>query len=381
MIPETLNVPHWGLYRDGVFTPMSVYELARLIESGIGEVQWNGGTARPEVVYVTRPDATRPVAAVECPELHAAILKRDEAALEKTRFRNGLLFYPLFAIAFLLAMAESVAALLPAVYAVITGAAHLESWLALHRLVADPRQYLRDCAARLRYASWLSLANKHWSRTSVLVGLWAVIYGIQLFVPGAQGAEPGYVEAAALVKNRVADEAWRLLTAAMLHGSVLHALMNAMTMLSLGAVLERGVHRHLMLPVWLVGAVAGSLLSWAASAQTSVGASGGILAVLSFLLVMGWRCRDQLPPDFGGALARSVGMIVLLGLLAWDAIDNAAHLGGAIASATVAFGVLRPQTALPLADSLPLAIVGRLAEVIVVCAALFTIAKLLMLFR
>ena len=115
----------------------------------------------------------------------------------------------------------------------------------------------------------------------------------------------------------------------MLHGSVIHFLMNASTMFALGPLLERGAQRYLLTPVWLAGAVSGSLLSWMATPTTSVGASGGILAVFTFLLVMGRRRKDRLPPDFANSLIRSLVMIGMLGLLAWGVIDNAAHLGGA----------------------------------------------------
>lgn len=380
LLPPLAEPPQWGLFRDGAMQPVPLPELVALIETGRGKEQWNGKGERPDVVFVTRPDAERPVPAVECPELRAAILKRDEDQLVKTRRSSGLLFYPLLLVTILFELILSAAALLPAVFAMINGAAHAEAWRTLARLRADPDRYLRDTAAQIRYAAWLALAgNRYWSRTWGLVLIWTAIYAVQYFMPaGARGEPAPYLAAAALVKSAVAAEPWRLLTAAMLHGSLLHILMNATTMLSLGVLLERGAHRHLLAPVWLAGALAGSLLSWASSTATSVGASGGIMAVFSFLLVMGYRCRAQLPPDFSSSLMRSLVMIGMLGLLAWGVIDNAAHLGGLLAGAGIARWVFREGPAtLPLPDSPGLTMLSRSCGIIVLAVAGLTLVKLL----
>ena len=188
----------------------------------------------------------------------------------------------------------------------------------------------------------------------------------------------GDLAAAALVKASLAAEPWRLLTASMMHGSILHIILNASAMLSLGLLLERGAHRHLVAPVWLVGSLAGSLFSWAATPTTSVGASGGILAVFGFLLVMAHRCRAQLPPGFGSSLVRSLVMIGMLGILAWNVIDNAAHVGGLLAGAALSYGILRAaKDKLPLPNSRPMTIAGRLGEVSLLAIAIFTLVKLL----
>lgn len=381
LLPELPDPPQWGLFKDGAMQPMPLPELVALIQGGRGAEQLNGKGERPDVVFVTRPESTRPVPAVECPELRAAILKRDEDQLVKTRRTNGLFFYPLLLVTIFLELTLSTLALLPAVFAMTNGAAHAEAWRTLARLRADPDRYLRDTSAQIRYAAWLTLAgNRYWSRTWGLVLIWVAIYAVQYFLPaGARGEPAPYLAAAALVKSAVVAEPWRLLTAAMLHGSILHILMNAITMLSLGVLMERGAHRHLLVPVWLAGALAGSLLSWAGTPATSVGASGGIMAVFSFLLVMGYRCRARLPPDFSSSLVRGLVMIGMLGLLAWGVIDNAAHLGGVLAGAAIARWVFRgDHTTLPLSDSPALTAVSRGCWVIVVAVAVFTLMKLLL---
>jgi membrane associated rhomboid family serine protease len=379
IFPEFAGEPQWGIFHKHEVEPTPLPEIISRISAGPGEVQWHGNTAEPDVLLVTRPDNVRPVVAAECVELQPAILQRDEQKLLMERKRNALVFYPLLLFAILLNNAASKFAVMCAVFAVSTGGAHIEAWLALNQLRRRPQGYLRNTAARLRYSAWLGLIGvKHWCRTCWMIGTWALIGGAQFFIPASSlpNGEPGYL-AAALIKSAVINEPWRLLTASMLHGSVIHLFMNAVTMLSLGMLLERGAHRHLLSVVWLSGALFGSLFSWALLPATSVGASGGILAVFCFLLVMTYRRKPLLPPDFLGALIRSLLMIAMLGLLAWSAIDNAGHLGGALAGAAMGYWVFREDRGeLPLPDSRSLQIAGRIGDALFVAIALFTLAKL-----
>jgi membrane associated rhomboid family serine protease len=371
--------PQWGIFHARKVEPMPLADIVSRIAAGPGEVLWHGNTAEPAVLMVTRPDNARPVMAAECVELQQAILKRDEEQLLKTRKRNALVFYPLLLFAVFLTAAGSKSAVIFAIFAVSTGGSHIEAWLALTRLRRAPQDYLRKTAAQLRYSAWLGIAGvKHWCRTCWMTGAWVLIGVAQLLVPAASlpDGAPRYL-AAALVKSAVLSEPWRLLTATMVHGSIIHLIMNAATMLSLGLLLERGAHRHLLSVVWLLGALSGSLFSWLLLPATSVGASGGILAVFGFLLVMAYRRKQHLPPDFLGTLIRSLLLIAMLGLLAWSAIDNAAHLGGAIAGAAVGYWVFREKCGeLPLRDSRSLQIAGRSGDALFVLIVLFTLAKL-----
>ncbi len=377
-LPENPQSPQWGVLDKGALELVPLPEIISRIEAGPGVEQWHGGGERPEIIFVTAPYSTRPLAAVECPELQAAILKRDAERLGKERRKSGLLFYPLLLLTIVLDLGFGTFVVLPAIFAMTSGASHIEAWIKLNKLKADPEEYLRNISAQLRYAVWLTLSGvKHWTRTYWMVGIWAAIGGVQIFLsPSGKPGAPGYLSAA-LVKNMVAAEPWRLVTATMLHGSIIHFLMNASAMLSLGLLLERGAHRHLLAFVWLSGAIAGSLLSWAATPATSVGASGGILAVFCFLLVMGKRRQHHLPPDFASSLVRSLLMIGMLGLLAWGVIDNAAHLGGAIAGAAIGILVFRgADDPLPLPDSDLLTMIGRVADTLFVAIAIFTMYKL-----
>jgi rhomboid protease GluP len=69
----------------------------------------------------------------------------------------------------------------------------------------------------------------------------------------------------------------------------------------------------------------------------SIGASGGIVGFIGYLAVFGYRRKQQLPPDFLKRVMINIAFIALLGALAYQMIDNAAHLGGLLAGAAYGF--------------------------------------------
>lgn len=68
---------------------------------------------------------------------------------------------------------------------------------------------------------------------------------------------------------------WRLLTSALLHGNVVHLLVNSASLSSLGPLVEKLAGRRRFLAVYLVAAVTSSTASLAASPSIALGASGG----------------------------------------------------------------------------------------------------------
>lgn len=128
------------------------------------------------------------------------------------------------------------------------------------------------------------------------------------------------------------NEWWRLLTAPLLHGSMLHLVMNGMAMLALAQLMERLAPRWWVGAVWLAGALAGGLASALWNVYPSVGASGGIVAMMAFVWMLGWRWQD---PALRTAMQQALLLTLGLGLLLSDLIDNAAHAGGLLAGLTL----------------------------------------------
>jgi membrane associated rhomboid family serine protease len=144
------------------------------------------------------------------------------------------------------------------------------------------------------------------------------------------GIDPS-IQAAALLKGAVfADgEWWRIVTTGLMHGSLLHIFFNGMALYSLGRVIVALVSPPLLSFVFLFTVVTGSLASlYLGPAPASVGASGGILGCLGFLLVLTFKFRSVLPGFLQTNLIQSTLVVAIFGALGASFIDNAAHAGG-----------------------------------------------------
>lgn len=81
---------------------------------------------------------------------------------------------------------------------------------------------------------------------------------------------------------------WRLVTAAFIHIGWQHLLMNSLSLLSLGPVLERRFGKGRLLLLYLVSGIGGNLLSlWKAPMVLSAGASTALYGFMGALLVSG----------------------------------------------------------------------------------------------
>ena len=133
-----------------------------------------------------------------------------------------------------------------------------------------------------------------------------------------------------------------LLTACFLHDGIAHVGMNMLVLWQAGPLVERSVGPARMAPMYLAAGVVGNLAStaygWITRAGLSVGASGAISGVIASALVVAWRAQGFRSPLTRGLL-QWLGFIVVFGVftnLSGGRIDNAAHIGGAIAGAAVA---------------------------------------------
>lgn len=135
-----------------------------------------------------------------------------------------------------------------------------------------------------------------------------------------------------------------LLTSAFLHGSVLHLALNMLVLWQVGPLLERAIGSARFFPLYLGAAIVGSAASaiWGRffGQTVSVGASGALCGLIAAATVVGIRTegwRGELTIGMG----RWLGLILLIGLIRTikpniSQIDNAAHIGGALAGAIVA---------------------------------------------
>ena len=259
-----------------------------------------------------------------------------------------------------------------------------QAWKRDRELAKFAASGLAEATPTMRFEIWLERQNAPFTRVFLL--LIALVGVVQLFPGNAS-------EAAGLTRNAYFrdHEWWRLLTAPFLHGNPIHFALNAAALLYLGKRLEVFARwPHLPL-VFLFSAVMGGLTSVTdyfretaaitvvkTASITSVGASGGLMGWLGFLLVFETLHSRLVPKSARRRLAAAVVLTGVIGIIGHVFIDNAAHAGGLFAGmvyAAIVFpkssSVYRPQSTLT--DR----IAGSVAMAVCIACALFTVWKIL----
>lgn len=127
-------------------------------------------------------------------------------------------------------------------------------------------------------------------------------------------------------------EYWLILTGAFLHGFTAHAAMNAYAFYSFGKLFELLTNRAHLAIVFLMSAVSGGLLSaYFLPDGISVGASGGIVGLIGYLLVYAFKRRQFVSAEFRKSLILNIGFILLFGFVLYGIVDNWGHIGGLLA--------------------------------------------------
>jgi membrane associated rhomboid family serine protease len=237
-----------------------------------------------------------------------------------------------------------------------------QAWQA-RRLAARPvPSNMDEEIADARFDVWL-MRQRAWATWSLLVLLG--ITGLLQLLPG-----DGWRVAGLLKDRYAAGEWWRLLTAPWLHGGIVHWLLNATALLYLGRrteVLARWPH---LLLVFLVAALGGGVASARFVTTPSVGASGGLLGLLGFLLVFEALHRKLVPVSTRQRLLGGIVATAVIGVLGFRFIDNAAHAGGLLAG--LGYGAIvffKSSSAQRPRVTVPDAIAGVLAALLLVAGA------------
>jgi rhomboid protease GluP len=126
----------------------------------------------------------------------------------------------------------------------------------------------------------------------------------------------------------LAGEYWRLVTAGFLHGGVFHILMNSWVLFDLGALVEEVYGSSRLIVIYFFSTLTGFLASTLWSPGLSVGSSAGIFGLIGAMIALGMSSRSPLGDAIKGMYVRWAIYGLLMGLLPFFRIDNAAHLGG-----------------------------------------------------
>ena len=223
--------------------------------------------------------------------------------------------------------------------------APLRRWSPLTR---QERAEARDFVERLVHRPWLT-----WAVVAVLVWFFLVqlVLGWPFYalLPSGDALDEqlameflGQRLGILTVEGVAQGELWRLVSATLLHGSLLHLVGNAAVLYMLGRLVENAYGRAAWLVTYVGAGAAGAALSVAVSGHDSLGASGAILGMLGAAVVFGLRYRGEIPRAlrdfFGIDLWFFVVMVAVLSLFPF--VDWAGHLGGFLWG--VLIGVLWP---------------------------------------
>lgn len=134
-----------------------------------------------------------------------------------------------------------------------------------------------------------------------------------------------------------AGQWWRLITAGFLHGGLFHILMNSWVLFDLGAQVEELYGARRLIVIYFLTTVFGFMVSTWWSPALSIGASAGIFGLLGAMIALGMRSGTVIGAAIRSLYIRWAVYGLLIGLLPFFRIDNAAHIGGLIAGFVTGF--------------------------------------------
>lgn len=193
--------------------------------------------------------------------------------------------------------------------------------------------------------------------TYSIIGITLAVYVLQLFFGSEITNRLWY---AGFFSQPGSFEPWRLLTTALVHGSIFHVLLNMYTLWIFGQLLEQLLGRGRYLALYLLSALAGSLgvLFLSDPFTPVVGASGAIFGLMGAFLVIQRRLGGN-----ATQLLVLVGINVVIGFIPGLQIAWQAHIGGLIGGAVL--GLIFVQTRRIRQKSLQVGLIGAFAAVLV----------------
>jgi len=232
-----------------------------------------------------------------------------------------------------------------------------EAWK-LHRAITSPEAGREEDVQDAQFDSWLH--RQKIPATYGLLGLILLCALVQVSVDWGKLEFTQSILRAGLLKRQAlqhpeiqdASAWWRMFTAPFLHGNIIHFLMNASGILYLGRRTESLARWPHLLIVFFVGMWVGGVASfYVYPEKIAVGASGGLMGLLGFMLAFETLHKRLVPRPARRRLLAGVVLMGVMGFLGMSFIDNAAHAGGLLAGVVYAWIVFpssessrRPET-------------------------------------
>lgn len=124
-------------------------------------------------------------------------------------------------------------------------------------------------------------------------------------------------------------EYYRLVTAAFLHGGLMHLLLNMYALNALGPFIEKVYGSAKYVIIYFAAGVVSSIFSYMFSEGVSVGASGAIFGLLGAALIFSLKMKDRVGKGMIKNIISVIGINIFIGITVPN-IDNFGHLGGLI---------------------------------------------------
>ena len=196
---------------------------------------------------------------------------------------------------------------------------------------------------------WFSRSRADQPAVWVTYGIIAITAVVSILALQAGVGDPVLTALWLDKQGLAAGEWWRLVSPVLVHGGILHLVVNMYFLYLVGPLVEQlyGSARFALL--YLLTAAAGSATSFAIGGPApSVGASGAIFGLCGVLVAVSAVHRPILDRR-GRAIMSQIGMLIVLnlaigfgfGALVGVNIDNAAHIGGLVSGLWLGF-VLPP---------------------------------------
>jgi membrane associated rhomboid family serine protease len=172
--------------------------------------------------------------------------------------------------------------------------------------------------------------------TNLLIAINVVVFLWEL-ATGGPNVDHGWLFGPYVVAG---GEWWRIVTAAFLHGSIMHIGFNMLALYQVGTIVERvmGPVRYLLVYACAI-AGSGAAVVWLNYMQPTLGASGAIFGLFGALVAIGL----SLPPRGMSIVTQTVPIIAVnlaLGFII-PGISVAAHVGGLVTGFVVGWLVFQ----------------------------------------
>lgn len=170
--------------------------------------------------------------------------------------------------------------------------------------------------------------------TYILIGISVAFFALQSVLEATTGNDILFFYGGKINQFIMMGQIWRLLTPALLHGSILHIALNMYALYIIGRRLERFYGHGRFLLLYVLSAFAGNVLSFVLTPAPSLGASTAIFGLLSAEGMFIYQNRKL----FGQARTQSammnLGIILAInlayGFMSGSNVDNMGHIGGLI---------------------------------------------------